>query len=460
MTTEVPTAGAARRVLRSYRSRRVSARQRLADLVLGAAYVAMVLGLGAGAAQVGFERAVARAPDGGALVLRQWGVALGVVLVTAAWAKVALVLGPVLVRGPAQSWLLSTPIDRRALLGGRFVVVLWAGCVSGALVALLAVIAGGGEQDAVVGALVAGGAIGVSAAATAVSAQTSAARVRRVQVGLNVVLGLCAAGMVAVPVVRPGTFPTLPAGGVVVAVVVAGVVVWFAQAGLARLSRAQLAVGADVAEATTVATTFLEPTILWGVLLVKRARRVGRVRSVRLRGNRFTALVAADLVRVRRAWTGLAVWVGLLPVPYLAEATVSPAALPAVHVIAAFLAADRLAGGLRIICRSPALRRLLGGGDRELVLAHLVVPATGAVVWCAVTAPALPGMAAVVCVLSAVGSVLVIHRMAARPPIEYTNPVLELGFGTGGMPIWLSLQLSRGPSLLVILAWVQVALAG
>ncbi|WP_424186848.1 DUF6297 family protein [Actinokineospora sp. G85] len=455
--TETPSAGAARRVLRSHRSRRVPVRQRWADLVLGAAYVAMVVGLAAGAAQVGFEKA---APAAGTLVSRQWGVALGVVLVAAACAKVALVLGPVVVRGPAQTWLVSTPIDRRALLSGRFVVVLGVGCASGTLIALTAVVAGGGERGAVLGALLVGAVLGVSLAAATVLAQASAARVRRAQGGLNAVLGLCAAAVVAIPVARLDAFPTLPVGGVAAAVVVAGVVVWFARAGLARLSRARLAVGVDVAEAATVATTFLEPTILWGVLLVQRARRMGRVRSVRLRGSRFTALVAADLVRVRRTWSGPAVWAGSLPVPYLAEATASPTALPAVHLITAFLAADRLAGGLRIICRTPALRRLLGGSDRELTLAHLVVPAVGAVVWCTATAPALPNMAALVCALSAVGSVLVIHRMAARPPIEYTNPVLELGFGTGGMPIWLSLQLSRGPSLLLVLAWGQVAVAG
>ncbi|MGW7532486.1 DUF6297 family protein [Amycolatopsis sp. NPDC054798] len=429
-------------------------------------YTAMIAGLAAGAAQLGFERAATMNSSVASTVLRQWVVSIGVLMAAIACAKAALRFGPVLVQGPAQSWLLSSPVDRRGLLGGRFAIVLSSGAVAGALLALLAMIAGGGTAPLVPGALAVGAALGCAAASATVAVQANV-RIRPVQAALNLALGLCLASIVAVLVLRPATPPAaaqlMTDRGVVaagVAVFVAAVLTWFAQARLAKLCRAKLSVGANIAQAASVATTFLEPTILWGALLAEHARRVGRVRSAPLRGTRIAALARADFVRVRRTWSGLAVWAGLLPLPYLAEAIVTPVALPAVHVITAFLAADRLAGGLRIISRSPALRRMLGGSDRQLTLAHLVLPATGAVVWCAATAPALPNAALLVCVLSAIGAVLVIYRMATRPPIEYATPTLELGFGTGGVPIWLSIQLSRGPALLLALAWAQTALAG
>lgn len=463
-TTAVPSARDARRLIRSYRLRHTSARERVADLLLVAMYAAMIVGLVAGATQAGFDRAAAMDAVVTSTVLRHWVVALGVSLVAISCAKVALTFGPVLVRGPTQSWLLSSPIDRRMLLVGRFAIVAACGAVTGALLALLAMIAGGGAADAVSVALVIGGALGSTVASATVLIQASAVRVRRAQAGLNVMLGACVAALVTVLAFRPSASPAVAdlvtnqgMIAMATALVAAGVTTWFAQAFLARLGRAQLSVGADIAEATAVTATFMEPTILWGVLLIKRARRIGRVHSVRFRGTRPATLVMADLVRVRRTWAGPAVWAGLLPVPYLAEAIVAPVALPAIHLITAFLAADRLAGGLRIICRTPALRRMLGGSDRQLILAHLALPTAGVIVWCAATAPALPSMTFLVCALSAAGSVLVIYRMATRPPIEYTTPMLETGFGTGGVPIWLSLQLSRGPALLFVFVWVQTA---
>ncbi len=65
------------------------------------------------------------------------------------------------------------------------------------------------------------------------------------------------------------------------------------------------------------------------------------------------------------------------------------------HLVGAYLAADRLTGGLRTVCRSPGLRRALGGNETTVRLAHLVVPALGTALWWLATAPVGGGLPAV-----------------------------------------------------------------
>ncbi len=151
------------------------------------------------------------------------------------------------------------------------------------------------------------------------------------------------------------------------------------------------------------------------------------------------------------------VWAGLLPLPALVALGGEVDWVPAVHVIAAFVAADRLAAGLKAVCRSAAIRRMLGVPDGFLRLAHLVVPAVAAVVWCAATVPFTPHVSWLNGVVSAVGAVAVVYRIATRPPLDYG--VVAIDFGVfGPVPIGLVLQLSRGPVLLYLLCVLQVIL--
>lgn len=131
--------------------------------------------------------------------------------------------------------------------------------------------------------------------------------------------------------------------------------------------------------------------------------------------------------------------------------------VPAVHLIAAFVATDRLAAGLKAVCRSAAIRRMLGVPDGVLRLAHLVVPAVGAVVWCAVTTPFTPHVWWLNGVVSAVGAVAVVYRVATRPPLDYGVAAIDFGV-LGPVPIGLVVQLSRGPALLYGLCVLRVIL--
>jgi hypothetical protein len=229
-----------------------------------------------------------------------------------------------------------------------------------------------------------------------------------------------------------------------------GGVAWAVAIGLAvvagvsvrRLRRSDLAAGGALAGVARVSVSWFDLALLGAILAERRARALGRVKSARLRGPRYAALVWTESSRLRG--------------PRLA-ALGEPAFAPTAHVVAAFLATDRLAAGLRFVCRSPAMRRMLGLPDRTLRLAHLVFPAAGAVLWCAVTTAFTPDVSVLNGIVSAVGAVAVVYRIATRPPVDHGAAIVDFGV-FGPTPLGLIVQLSRGPALLSVLAVVQSAL--
>ena len=129
---------------------------------------------------------------------------------------------------------------------------------------------------------------------------------------------------------------------------------------LSRLHRGALSAGTDLVQAAAVSTAWLDLSLISSALMVRRARRIGRVRSVRLRGSRALAFVLADLTRLRRYPATIVVWVALLPVPFFAAVSLPPIAVGPVQLVAAYVAADRLAGGLRTIAGSDQALQGLG----------------------------------------------------------------------------------------------------
>src|SRR4029453_13636868 len=145
--------------------------------------------------------------------------------------------------------------------------------------------------------------------------------------------------------------------------------------------------GAQLATAAVPAVPVLDLSLLSGVLEGRRWRKVGRVTSRPFRRlGRFGVLVQADLRRqVRRPSVPL-LWAVLVLAQY-ATAVAAPSIAGIAQIVGAYLAADRLTGGRRMVCRSPGLRRAIGGSDRTVKLAHLVVPAVGTVLWWLATVP-------------------------------------------------------------------------
>ncbi len=314
-------------------------------------------------------------------------------------AKGLLGFGPLYAGAPARTWILSTPADRGTVLRKHLAAAVAAGA-AGCVFLGFAFVAVTRLTVAVVPWFTVWAAVGVVVACGCVLVQAGSGGTRLVQRGLTV-LAWC---LVAAAVVDAEVHLVVPA---TVALACAFAAVGLARWRLGTMTRGRLSSGAELATATQVSALSLDVTLFWTIVLERRARSLGRVRPAAIHGSRFAALVRADLARLRRTPTGLLVWAALLAVPY--GAAVTPL-LPAVHVVAGFLAVDRLAGGLRVVSRAPALRRALGGSDRELALAHLVLPAVGAVVWSLATLLVVPGVTALMAVITTVGVLGVVYR--------------------------------------------------
>lgn len=393
-----------------------------------------------------------------------WLSVLGVAVLT----KVALAAGPVFVGADRMFWVLSSPVPRESLLRPRFWWLLAVGAVVGAC--WPAVVSG--IVGAVVPPLVAAGvgvACGVAVVAGAVAVQRTGVRPQGWLSGLvwlAVVALLVPPERSGLPVSwlgagagqagEPGLLDGW-AGVVGAAWAVAIGLAVVAAASLRSLRRSDLAPGGALAGVARVSVSWFDLALLGAVLAERRARALGRVKSVRLRGSRLVVLAWCDALRLRRTPNAVLVWAALLPVPALVSVGWQGAVVPAVHLVAAFLATDRLAAGLKFVCRSPAMRRALGLPDRQLRLAHLVFPAIGAILWCVVTAAFTPYVSAINALVSAVGAVAVVYRIATRPPVDFGAVVIDFGV-FGPTPLGLMAQFSRGPVLLAALGLLQLAL--
>ena len=201
------------------------------------------------------------------------------------------------------------------------------------------------------------------------------------------------------------------------------------------------------------AAVMLDPALLSGVVANDRWRRMGRVHSGHwLPGSAPWVLFQADLRRQWRRRADLFVWAALILLPY-AVAVFAPPAVGSARIVAAFVATDRLAGGLRMVVRTPALRRALGGTDTSLHLIHLAVPAIGLALWWAATLPAggAPGLPLVTALLTA-GVLGAVYRTATRKPMSYDGGIADSPFGP--VPVNLLRQSVRGPDLVAVLVLI------
>ncbi|WP_062348669.1 DUF6297 family protein [Herbidospora yilanensis] len=381
-------------------------------------------------------------------------------------AKALLAFGPLYAGSPVRTWLLSTPVDRGALLRGHLAAATAVGAVVGALIGFV-FLAVTRLSVPVASWVVCWAAAGVVLAGLCVLAQAGERPVATVQRWLSVAAYGLVGVAVAVLALRPGlTLTGLESAGPVpftvaaaVALAAAVATAEWARRGLGAMTRGKVSSGAELATATHVSVLSLDVTMFWSIVLERRARAVARVRPAAIRGNRFIALVKSDLARIRRMPTGFFMWAALIFVPYGAYVVGLAAFLPALHTVTAFAAVDRLAAGLRVVSRSPAIRRALGGSDLTLTLTFLTVPAAGAVVWSAVTWALVPGLPLLTAAVSAVGALAVTYRVATRPPLDYSSPLVDVGL-FGPTPLGLILQLVRGPALLAGLALLQTVIAG
>ncbi len=490
--TALPAPGAVPppRVVRAYRRavRRGHGRG-LLRTALGATWdvVVGVAVLGALGAQAG-RRLVPGVPSHGSAVSAATGgwllAAAAVALVGAALRGLAAA-GPVSAQPAAVSWILVGPVDRAGLLAPRF---WWSAAgVTGLGVAVGALLPVPTDPTLalVLVAAAAGAAVGAAAFATAAAAQQPRVAARRspassvAGVGTGLLVVAAVGGLVvAVAGLAGHPLPAVPAGPVlavaaVAAVVVAAVGGWRARQGLGRLDRGTLASGGALVLGLTTTVTWMDTSLLRGVADERRWRDRATVRTRRLRGSGPVVLLRADLRRLGRQPDRVVGYAALAVVPYVVAAVADPIWVAVAQVLAGGLAVGRLTDGLRTVSDQPGLRRMLRVDDRSLHLLHTVLPAVGAIVWMAVTAPALvaagdPALAGTpaagepavgAAVAAAVGALAAAVRAATRPPLNYDAVVVpDVGFGA--TPVGLIAQVLRGTDVALLLAGLILAGAG
>jgi hypothetical protein len=383
-------------------------------------------------------------------------------------------VGPLLSTPAAYTWVVATPVSRRGWLLPRLAGLLLGAAVSTAALATAA--AGAGLGSSLGWAALAGAGYGVAGAALCVVAQTTSPRWPRVVSGALAGIG-AATALVVIVAHYAGVGLAEPAVPVAAALALTGIPAALVAAVLAvralpRLDRAALTGGAGLAAAAVTAAIWLDPSMLSGVLETRRWRRVGVVSNLFgsrrpkvqapgrfsrrfRRGGRIWVLLQAEVHRQARRPGALAIWAGLALAQYGIAITV-PSVAWVTRLAGAYLAVNRLTGGLRTVSRSPGLRRALGGSDSTLRLVHLVVPWLGAILWWLLTWPAGPHLAGVE-PLIVVGVVVAAYRAATKPPMSYGGAAVDTPFGL--IPVDLIRQVIRGPDVLavVIVIWSLLA---
>jgi hypothetical protein len=404
---------------------------------------------------------------------RYWiGVAAVVAGAGLAWQALRAV-GPLLSTRAGYSWCVSTPVDRRGWMLprlGALLLVAAAGFAAGSLAADDVRLRSSPGWAALAGAtygmacaaLAVVAQYGMACAALAVVAQAASPVSRRrwphllgaglIGLGAVTAVAVIAAHFAGAPVPRPaGSWAApLAAVGLLFAIATTAAAV----RALPRLDRAALTSGAPLASAAVMAAVWLDLSMLSGVLQVRRWQRVGRVTSRRFLprpSGRIWVLLQAEFRRQARHPSALGIWAALALGQY-ATAVAVPAVAGVAHLIGAYLAANRLASGLRTISGAPGLRRALGGGDTSVRLVHLAVPLLGTALWWLVTWPAAPHRGATDLVL-VVGVVAAVYRAATKPPMSYGGMAFDTPLGL--IPVGLIFQLIRGPDVLAVLIIVQ-----
>jgi len=419
----------------------------LAVFVLAGLPVQVIIGLSAGRAS-GVTAAMPAALTVGVAVL------LGALLLA-----VAMALGPV--RGsPAEyTWVLGGPVDRRSELTPRWLRTMAGTGVLGAALAAVAAAVGGADPVTLGLTVVIGAGLGVGVAAGATGLQGRTAGVRRaVQLGTAGV-GVVLVGL-AVVLIRVGRAPSIPGWvapvGAPLAVLLAVLTVIWGWRTIAALDRIALTAGNALFTAGGAAVLFMDPALLGDVLAQRRFSHLRIQRSRSFPAGRRRALLAAEWVRAVRNRRAAGVFVGALLVPY-AAATVVPARwLPAVALLSAVPAVSPFGAGLRKVCQSAALRRVLGGTDSALKLLHLAAPAVAAVLFTLVAAPAMPADRWIALALTPIGVLTNLWLRATAKPMELDGLVADLGFGPA--PVQLSWFLIRGIAPLALVLTLQLAI--
>ena len=375
-----------------------------------------------------------------------WLVAMAVALLALGLARL---LGPVFSPPAANAWLLSTPVDRGALLRPAWSRTA-ALTVAIAVVVLLAPAVLGGfslAEGAVF--LVAGGATALACVGIAALSQVHENRVARwltwaVTAALWLVLSLSATH-------GAGAVPGVPLGaGLAVAalvVLVAAALFWRARTSLAVVSRRVLGYTEHLSPSLSGALSSVDLGLMYDVLLARRWGRGAHVRSRTGGPLGWPALVHRDLLRAVRTPQPFVLLAGLVLVPYAAAEAGAGRAVVLVTTLLGLLGGPAMCAGLRVVVRTQSLARMLPLRRQTLLLAHLAVPGTALLAFSLATIPTLlpthpsteAANLAIACALSSLAST--VRWVTGKPP-NYAAPMVSTP--AGGVPTGVFGSLARG----------------
>ncbi|NLE97602.1 MAG: ABC transporter permease, partial [Propionibacterium sp.] len=389
--------------------------------------------------------------------------------------------GPVLASSAEGFWLMESPMDRRRLLGGRFVVsVLLAGVLVAVFAGLVAALTGSSLVNVGIWA----GSAGLAAAGlTALAGLEQTFDRRALIVAVQWVTGLAAAATLGLLVAAAAGWLSIEAsvdvdfvilGGAVglVLLVLAGI---WAFTRLREIRRARLTSGGSLLNSLQGAAFALEFALIRDILVEAKQREKGHVNPTRGSGRGTTALVMRDVQRLMRNPLSVVVFIGTIIVPYAVTALGLQALNVAISGIVVMAALIPFMNSLRVLSRTKGLARLFPFSPTKLRQATMVVPALLALVWVVGAFPAFAGLtgeepvpffeAASTAVVAGLGGFLGAVRWVSAKPASYSGPLVATG--TGAMPPGLMFSMIRGfdmialttlPLLFGLPAWVSIVI--
>ena len=355
-------------------------------------------------------------------------VAAGGALVLAGAAAVgwaAPLAGPVSASREWRAWVLSTPLDRNALLRRRAVAALAWSALPGVLIGALIAAGTGVRRGEALIVVLAAAVLAGTATAVAVLWQrrlTTAATARRWYALIGGLL------VVAIPLDHlpavSGDFDRwlLVAGTAAVAVIIC----WAAVAAVGLLPMTALTGGTGSTASLLAAVQDQSLAPLAPLLATPNSRRKGSATYRPLTGTGQKALLAVARRRVLRNRAALIRWAVMACLPYLALPLVAhlrwgPAAVGVVTIVAAVAAISGLCATARQVASNPPLAGRYGLSRFTSIRTAMAVPSVGALLWGVATAPALfLEHTAVLAVVVPLAALAVVRYRAGLPPFEAT----------------------------------------
>ena len=391
-------------------------------------------------------------------------------------------LGPVLASAAEGFWLMDAPISRTRLLGARLVGVVLAAFGIGAVVGTLLALLSGSAPLVIASWGLATGATASALIALAALEQTFERRIllRALQTlfALSAVvvvawMVLIAAGRAALVTVSVATLPwAIAATGGVLTVLFSLV----AHGRLNEIRRARLLSGGSLVSGMQGAMFALDLGLARDILVEREAVERGHVRPTKGRGVGVQALVWRDaqrLIRFPKPFLGL---VATALVPYAADALGLTFVMPFLAALALVAALVPFFGSLRVLSRTGGLARAFPFSTRELRNATMIVPTVLAVIWMAVVAPAVFGVAGgptrapsdalMTTVAIGLAGLLGAVRWQTAKQTDFNTPMMATN--AGAMPPSLIFNLFRGidvcaaitgPLMLGAPIWVSLGIA-